>query len=314
MIERPYFPRELQRNIENAYVATQIFERLRNESSPHMGFDLDGVLFQGDAINGDRWADPHFPLLLSQLVDYSRFSAITARGPHGLELLRNIGDPRLLQTASLGQGHALLIDGEYQTLVPPENQLLFDLLWNDVLPHSELYLSSWEEVRQTEGPTFCRGDERYQNFITGTIWYRYLYKDEVLSRLLTIKTSLEERSRANIYYKEGEQPHKDLAWLRLGAEGLDKSHGIENIGVPHVYICDGPGDGSLVEKLHSSHQGLVVFISSSPDKETEEMLHVKQQADIILPTPKDLARVLDITNTLFQDNYGSTYPSLLHHL
>ncbi len=155
-----------------------ISERLLSvDGKPHVGIDLDGVLFSGYGDQADVLIHPTTRETFIELHKRSHISLITARNAGVLEMINNVTDGQVdLSTGihSFDKGCVLydgrlaepiipLVSGEYMDFLTGIDKKFFkgegiDPTWDEVL-HG---IDDW-----------CMGDPRWQSPYTRSFWYRY---------------------------------------------------------------------------------------------------------------------------------------------
>lgn len=278
--------------------ARRIAERL-SRGQGILGLDVDGVLLDGSSIEGDQLTDPAIATILPNLEKKLDIRLITARGasvissmkqliPQGLDLI----GPHIIE-----EGHAWLMDGMVHPLVSQEYAQFFRTLREDLQNNGLKH--SWQEVASTKN-SFCWGDARWQGRYSGSLWFRYQDRG-VMENLLKEKVGhFSDMASVSIDFHFNTQPQNDLAWMRIRSSEVNKAHRMHTLGLPDVYICDGPNDRQAIASMRpdillpymQNTHGMVIAIDSSPDKETADMRWVYEHADMTVHSHQELASLL----------------------
>jgi hypothetical protein len=289
------------KNERHGYLSTSadiIFERLIH-GNRRLVFDVDGVLVKGDS-GADRLTHPSLIQSLPILDQHFNLSFVTARGESALPIIRGlVGWPLGLSGPSvIEEGHAWLFDGEVHPLVSDDYISFFKTLRREL--SGDGLLDSWNKVK-VEKNSYCWGDPRWQGRYTGSLWFRNQDYEIMSERLQELVMKLSDQAKVAVNCCFNSQPKDDLAWMRIGAANFDKAHRLPTLGLPNVYLCDGPNDGPVLSAMRRpdiflpymrNTGGLVVAVQNSPDKVTPEMEWVYRHAGITLQSHEDLGDML----------------------
>lgn len=277
-----------------------IYERL-SLGKGILALDVDGVFLDGGTIDcRDKFTDPRFREILPYLDENYLLRLITARGASVIPTIRNLANfplqldgPHLLE-----DGHGFYIGNELHPTVSEEHQHFFSSLKQYVHTDTK-FRPSWEQVKNESG-TFCWGDPRWQGQYTGSLWTKFSSFNETGEYLENVVRKFANEHQAAIDIRPGFQEQNNLAWLRIAKADTNKATYLNTIGMPDVYICDGPNDRATVAAMKpdillpymNNPHGLVVALMASPDAYSQDMKWVYDHADIVIQNPQKLAQVL----------------------
>ncbi len=275
--------------------ALRIVERLKTGHGT-LALDADGVFVDGSSMGTDRLTDPAFATILPDLDQKLDLRLITARGESIIPSIRrlvtgaiNLAGPHIIE-----EGHAWLMDGVVHPLASQEYIQFFHTLRNDLQNNG--LKDSWQDVARTKN-TFCWGDQRWQGRYSGSLWFRYQDHACMEEKLRDTVLQLSTSSSVQVDCHVNSQPQNDLSWMRIRSKEVNKSHRMYTLGLPDVYVCDGPNDRQAIAAMQPdillpymrNPHGLVIAVNASPDKETADMRWVYDNADITVHSHQELA-------------------------
>ncbi|PIZ63859.1 hypothetical protein COY16_00745 [Candidatus Roizmanbacteria bacterium CG_4_10_14_0_2_um_filter_39_13] len=280
--------------------AQRIVRRLQTGNGI-VALDVDGVFLDGSSMGTDWFTDPAFATILPILDQNLDLRLITARGEMVIPSIRqmvsggiNLAGPHIIE-----EGHAWLMDGEVHPLVSQEYIQFFRALHVDLQNNG--LVNSWQDVKH-ENNTFCWGDSRWQGRYSGSLWFRYQDRDFMEEKLQQKVRQLSEIASVQVDCHFNAQPQNDLSWMRIRSSEVNKAHRMHTLGLPDVYVCDGPNDRQAVAAMQPdillpymrNTDGVVIAVNSSPDQETADMRWVYENADITVNSHQELAFLLKI--------------------
>ena len=121
-------------------------------------------------------------------------------------------------------------------------------------------------------------------------------------KLSNMVSQLSAQSSVPVDYRFNSQPDSDLAWMRIGSKDIHKAHRLQTLGLPDVYICDGPNDRRVFQTMKPdillpymrNLGGLTIVVKGSPDQETDDMKWVYKNADATLNNYGELGYLLSL--------------------